>query len=157
MLFQHAHVGHRHAPVNRFAHVVNCQQRYLRSNQGFHFNAGGPYSFNCGGAGDAAGGHVLLKVNCYPCQRQWMAERDQIAGFFGRHDACYAGNAQHIAFFGAAGQNDFQRLAVHHNAALGNRDAVGGWFGGNVYHVGLALGVKVGQKWLEHHAVTEPL
>ena len=38
MLFQQLHVGDRHAPVHRLAHVVNRQQRDGGGAQGFHIS-----------------------------------------------------------------------------------------------------------------------
>ena len=53
-----------------------------------------------------------------------MAQRDQVAGFFSRHDAGNAGNAQHVALFGAARFDQSQRGGQHLNAATGHPDAV---------------------------------
>ena len=39
MLFQHAHVGHDHAPVDGLAHVINRQQADLHGSERFHFHA----------------------------------------------------------------------------------------------------------------------
>jgi len=39
MFFQHAHVGHDHAPVDGLAHVVDRQQADLHGRQRFHFHA----------------------------------------------------------------------------------------------------------------------
>ena len=74
-----------------------------------------------------------------------MAKRDQVAGFFGALDAGNAGNAQHIAFFGIARLNDGQRRGQHVDAPASHCNPVGAGFAGNVHHVSLALGVKMGK------------
>jgi hypothetical protein len=74
-----------------------------------------------------------------------VAQRDEVAGFLGGHDAGDAGDAQHVAFFGVAGFDEGQGGGQHFDAAAGDGDAVRGGLGGHVHHVGLALGVKVGE------------
>jgi hypothetical protein len=36
MLFQQMHIGHRHATVHGFAHIVNSQQGHLHGGEGFN-------------------------------------------------------------------------------------------------------------------------
>ena len=74
-----------------------------------------------------------------------MAEGDEVAGLFGGHDGGDAGDAQHVAFFGSAVLYDRQGLGLHGNAAFGDCHAVGGGFAAYVDHMGLALGVEVGE------------
>ena len=50
MLLQHPHVGHGHATVHGFAHVVDGEQGDLHGGQGFHFYAGLADGFYRGGA-----------------------------------------------------------------------------------------------------------
>ncbi len=50
MLFQQMHIGHRHATVHRFAHVIDGQQGHLHRGEGFHLYAGLTHRFDSGGA-----------------------------------------------------------------------------------------------------------
>jgi hypothetical protein len=86
-----------------------------------------------------------FKFNSNAGQCQGVAQRDEVAGLLGRHDAGDAGNAQHVALFGGAGFDEGQGGGQHFDAAAGHGHAVGGGLGGHVDHVGLALGVKVGE------------
>ena len=131
MFFQQLHVGNRHAPVNGFAHVVDGEQGDLDGGEGFHFDAGGADGLYRGGAGDAghAGGRVDgagLKLDGDTGQRQRVAQGNEVAGFFGGHDAGDAGNAEHVAFFGGARLNDGQCGGQHFNAAAGNPEGCSG-------------------------------
>jgi hypothetical protein len=54
-------------------------------------------------------------------------------------------NAKYIAFFGSAGGDQRQCLGQHVNAPGGHGLAAGGRFVGDIHHVGLAMGVKMGQ------------
>ena len=54
-----------------------------------------------------------------------MAERDQLMRALGRHDAGDAGGAEHVALLGVALEHEIERLLRHHDAALGDRDALG--------------------------------
>jgi len=81
-----------------------------------------------------------------------MAQGDEFAGFLGRHDGGHAGDAQHVAFFGATAF--YQRTGgwQHVDAACGDGDAPGVGFVGHIDHMGLAGSVKVGKcvhKWSE--------
>jgi predicted Zn-dependent protease len=153
MLLQHPHIGHGHAPVHGFAHVVDREQGDLHGGQGFHFHTGGADGFNRGGTNNSPifaisrRIHCLIsyKVNSNSGQRQRVAQRNQIAGFLRTLNARNPCNTQHIAFFGGARLNQRHGGGQHDDAALGYCYAVGGGFGGHVDHVGLALGVEMGQ------------
>ena len=79
-------------------------------------------------------------------ERQRVAQWDEIAGFFGSHDACQARHAEHIPFFGATAFNQRAGCGQHLDAAAGDCPAPRGGFVGNVHHVRLALGVKMGER-----------
>jgi hypothetical protein len=70
---------------------------------------------------------------------------DQVGGALGALDGGDAGNADHVALLVVAGQDARQGGGLHHDAAFGAGDAAGFGFGGDVHHVGLALGVEVGE------------
>jgi hypothetical protein len=74
-----------------------------------------------------------------------VAQRYELARLLRRHDPRNARDAQHVAFFGGARLDQCQGGGQHFNAAGGHRDAVGGGLGAHVHHVGLALGVEVGE------------
>ena len=74
-----------------------------------------------------------------------MAQGDEVAGLFGGHDGGDAGDAQHVAFFGGAVLHNGQGLGLHGDAAFGDGYAVGGGFAAYVDHMGLTLGVEVGE------------
>ncbi len=154
MLLQQLHIGDSHTPVDGFAHVVDGQQGELDGGQGFHFNAGLTDGFDRRVADDATGFFVCIELNGDPCQGQRMAEWNEIAGLFGRHDAGDARDPKHVALLGRALQNDGQRGRVHEDAALRHRDPVGGGFGGHVDHMGLALGIKMCQGGGGGHVVS---
>ena len=113
--------------------------------QGFHFDASGAQGFGAGFAHHAGVGVVQLKADRHPGQRQGVAQGDEVAGFFCRHDAGQAGHAQHIAFFGVAMGNQLEGAGQHLYAALGHGHAVGVGLLRHVDHVGLAMGIKVGE------------
>ena len=60
MLFHQLHAVDGHAPVHRFAHVVNGEQSDLYCSQSFHFDAGLAVGFHGGRAADAG----IFKVIC---------------------------------------------------------------------------------------------
>ena len=74
-----------------------------------------------------------------------MAQRNQLAGFLGPLYAGNAGNAQHIALFGVALGDQFQGGRKHLDAAACHCNPVGIGFCGYVHHMGLSVGVEVGE------------
>ncbi len=150
MLFQHAHAVHDHGFIRSLAHVVNGQQPHLHGRQCFHFHAGLALGLHGGGAADGVGIGLQGKVHGHAGQCQRMAQGDEVAGFFRGHDGGNAGHAQHVALFGAAALHQGQGGGLHGDAALGHGNAGGAGFGTNVHHMGLALGVKVGEGGMRH-------
>src|SRR2546425_7116116 len=74
-----------------------------------------------------------------------MAQRNEVTGLLGSHDAGDARNAQYVTLLGGAALDDGQGGGLHDDAAFGDRDAVGCGLGADVDHVGLALGVEMGK------------
>ena len=91
----------------------------------------------------AVRGFVNRKFDGHPCQREGVAEWNQVAGFLGRLNARNACNSQHVALLGGAALNQRQRGRQHDDAAGGDAHATGVRFVRHVHHVGLALRVKV--------------
>ena len=150
MLFQQLHVGDDHAAVYRFAHVVDGEQGHLHGGEGFHFHTSLAIDLGGGGAGHAAGGGLHFKIHGHTGQGDRVAQGDQVTGFLGSLDACDAGDAQHIPFLGGAGRDQFQCGRQHVDLAPGHRHTARGGFVSHVDHVGLALGIKMGQDSLAH-------
>ncbi len=145
MLFQQRDAVHGHATVHRFAHVINREQGDLHGGEGLHLDAGLADGFCRRGADHRVVGGQHLKLNRHTGQADRVAQRDQVAGFFGTLDASDAGDAQHVAFFGGARLDQCQRGGQHLNAASRHRNAARAGFAAHVHHVGLALGVEMGQ------------
>src|SRR3954447_11128797 len=51
-----------------------------------------------------------------------MAERDQLRGALGSHDARDAGGAEHVALLGVAGHDQVKRRPGHDNASFRDRE-----------------------------------
>ena len=142
MLFHHAHIVDGHAPVPGLAHVVDGEQGHLHGGEGFHLYAGGADGFHRCSTKYARSARLSCasssKFDSNAGQRQRVAQRDEVAGFLGGHDAGDAGNAQHIAFFGVAGFDEGQGGGQHFDAAAGDGDAVRG------NHSAMGLGLPWG-------------
>jgi hypothetical protein len=145
MLFYDADIGHHHAPVDRLAHVVNGQEADLHGSERLHLDPGLAHGFHLRRAVHAVLRLIGLEIDGHARERQRMAQRHQVAGALGAHDGGDAGDAQHVAFPGAAGGDDGQRFRPHPDRAARYRDPVRGRLGGHVHHVGLADGVEMGQ------------
>ena len=141
--FQQLDIGDRHAPIHRLAHVIDGQQGDLDGGERFHFNSGRTH-----GLCARLAHHALvadLKVDSHSGQRDGMTQRDQVGGSFAGHDACDARDAEHIPFFVTSGLDQRQRGGFHVDAPRGARDPRRRRFLTNVHHVGLSLGIKMGQ------------
>ena len=139
-----------HALVHSFAHVVDGQQGCGNAGQGFHLHAGDAAGFD-----RAAGFHGLLfgqqfKIHAYLGQRQGMAQRDQLAGAFGGHNAGDAGHAQHVALFHRAALHGGKGFGVHGKDAPGRSLPGGDRFAAHIHHHGISGGIKMGQIIFTH-------
>ena len=145
MLFQHAHIRHDHAPVDGLAHVVDGQQADLHGGQRFHFHARLARRIDLGAAVHAVGGFVDVEVNRDARERQRVAQGNQIAGALGAHDGGDAGDAQHVAFFCVAGNDQGQGGRLHADAAGGHGAAARIVLAAHIDHMGLARSIEMGQ------------
>jgi len=74
-----------------------------------------------------------------------VAQGNPVGGALGALDASDAGHAQHIALAGLTRLDAPQRLGLHADAATRHAHPHGGRLGRHINHVGLALGIKVGE------------
>ena len=134
-----------HPLIHGLAHIVDGQQRGGNTGQGLHLNAG-----DAAGLDGAAGLHrpalrQQFELDLHLGQRQRMAQRDQLAGALGGHDASHAGYAQHIAFLHRAVLHGGKGVFVHGNDAVGRGLAGGDRLAAHVHHHRIALGIEMGQ------------
>ena len=144
-LLHQPHPADRHCAVDRLAHVVDREQGDAAGGQGFHLHTRLTGALGGRAAQHAAGRFVHLELDRHPRERDRVAQRDQVAGLLGALDAGNAGNAQHVALLGRSALDQRQCRRQHLNPAFGDRDPVGAGLGRNIDHVGLALGVEMGQ------------
>ncbi len=74
-----------------------------------------------------------------------MAERDQVRGALARLDGRYARHPQHVAFLRVALADHRQGGRLHDDASGGAGAALGVRLAADVDHVGLAVGVEMGE------------
>ena len=81
----HADIRDMHAPINGFAHIINCERGYRDGTQRFHLNTGLPFklarSFNINGVP----GWICNEVHFNRRQSQRMTKRNQIRCLFSAH------------------------------------------------------------------------
>ena len=82
-----------------------------------------------------------------------MAQRDELAGALGGHDAGNAGHAQHIAFFHGAALHGGECLGIHGDDAVGGGLPEGDGLLAHIHHHGVAGGIKVGQISFSHDRI----
>ena len=143
--FQQAHVVDDHAAIDRFAHIVNGQQRDLHTGERLHFDPGLARGFCGDGTFDGIVVGIDVELDGDVSKRQWVTHRYQLRGSLGRHDTGNAGDAEHITLLVPALLNQFQRLGLHDDAAAGNRAARARSLVGNIDHMGFAGLIEVCQ------------
>jgi hypothetical protein len=74
-----------------------------------------------------------------------MTQWNQITGLLGGLNTSNTRNAKYIAFFSRTAFNQFPSCRLHMNRARSHSYAVGMGFVCDIDHMGLALGVKVGE------------
>ena len=137
---------HAHPAIDRLAHVVNGEQADVHRGQRFHLDPGTADCFRGDGAADGAFRLVELELHRHAGERDRVAERDQLAGALGGLDRGDARDAEHVALLRAAGFHHREGVGEHHDAAGGDRHAAAFGLCADVDHVGLAVGVEVGQR-----------
>lgn len=133
-----------HGSIDGFEHIDDGQRGDGHGGEGFHFDAG-LGGDGCGGGDADAVGFDDLKIDGGLIQAQGMAEGNQLAGFFGGHDAGDSGGVEHLAFGGVACGEDLQSLRLHDDEAFGSGLAQGGLLGGNIDHAGGAGVIDMGE------------
>lgn len=143
-LLEEANAFHGHAAVDGLAHVVDGEQAHLHSGEGFHLDAGAADGFGGDGAAD---GVIALdgEVGGDAGQGDRVTQGDQVGGALGALDRGDPGDADHVALLVVAGKNAGEGGRLHHDPALGTGDPARLGFGRDIHHVGLALGVEMGE------------
>ena len=93
-LFEEAHGPDHHRPIDGLEHVVERQRGHAHCRQRFHLDPGAVGAAHR--RRDADLGLADLEVDVDPRKRQLMAQRDQVAGVFGRQDACHPRGGERI-------------------------------------------------------------
>ena len=75
-----------------------------------------------------------------------MAERNELGGLLGRHDAGDPRRADDVALLGVAGKDRGQRRRGHAHPSLGDRDPVRRRLVRHVDHPRFAVGANMGQR-----------
>ena len=130
-----------------FGHVVHRERGHGYGGERFHFHAG--FVGHAAGGADVerAGGIIVGEFKRDFVQRQWVAERDEVGGLFGGHDAGNLRGGSNRAFARLAAALAQRGIDVRRegNARAGNGFAAAGAFVANVHHVCVAVAVKMGE------------
>jgi hypothetical protein len=89
--------------------------------------------------------NVHIKRKRHTRQRKRVTQWNQITGLLGSLNTSNTRNAKYIAFFSCTAFNQFPSCRLHMNRTRGNSHAMGMGFVSDIDHMGLALGVKVGE------------
>ena len=92
----------RHGFLDRLHHVIDRQAGDRHGGQRLHLDPGLAAGLDGGLDDHPRQGRIGRQVKRHLGHRQGVAQRDQIGGFLGRHDARQPRHAQHIALLGAA-------------------------------------------------------
>jgi hypothetical protein len=127
------------ALVERFGHVVDGERGDRGGGERLHLDTSLRGS---GGGGDdahAAGFHGDLDIGMR--EGQGMAERNQLGGLLGGHDAGDAGDFERIAF--GIGGKGVENGAAHADEGVGASRAGGDGLAADIDHAGLSGGIVV--------------
>ena len=149
-LFHQMDLAQLHALIHGLAHIIDGQQRGGNAGQRFHLHAGHTTGFY-----GAQGFYRLpfgqqTELDARLGQGQRVAQRDQLTGALGGHDACNARHTQHIALFHGAALHGGKGLGVHGNNAVGSGFPGGDGLCAHVHHHGVAGGIKMCQIIFTH-------
>ena len=140
------HLFDAHAPVDRLGHVVDREAGDGDGGQRLHLDAGRPDASRLGPHGEAGQGVVGRDVDQNLAQAQRMAERNEVGGLLGRHDAGDSRRPDHVALLGVAGHDRRQGRSGHAHLSLGDRDPARRFLVRNVDHPRFAPGADMGER-----------
>ena len=142
---EQAHAAHLHGGIQGLGHVVDGQQTHLHSGEGLHFHTRPGMGVDRGlhPQGRLVGHGADLHL--HPVDGQGVTEGDQLPGAFGGLDGGNAGHGQHVPLGHLSRGNPLQHLGSHTNPPLRQGLAVGGWALHHGDHVGLPLGIEMGE------------
>jgi hypothetical protein len=130
-------LGDAHLLINRFAHVVNREQRDGYTGERFHFHAG--LRDRSRSASDF--GRVARRddVDLHLADRQDVTKRNKLCGLFGGLDSGDSRGGKHIPFRDLILGNKIERFALKLDLPLGDRSADAQRFGGDIDHLRAAI------------------
>ena len=134
-----------HAAIDGLGHVIDCQAGQRNGSQRFHLDAGLPLNPRQGTDAQSWKGLIRLNFDGNFCQKQRVAERDQLMGALGSHDAGNARRAENITLFGIAFQNGSKGLRLHDYRPLRNGAPLRFILVADIDHVGFAGCTKMGE------------
>src|SRR6478609_4144347 len=125
-------------------HCGDAQRSHGRRCQGLHFHSGDAPCLDGGADGD--GVQAKVEIDRHLGQRERMAQRNQVRGLLGGHDACHARNGQGIPLGEAAGAQEPHHLLCGPDRSGGRGLAGCFCLGGNIHHLGAAVLAQVRQR-----------
>ena len=145
MLLHHSDIGHHHAAVDGFTHIVNRQQTDLYSGERFHLDTSFPMSLDLRVTHDAGIGFIHSELNRYTGEGERVAKGNQVAGALCRHDRCDAGNAEYVAFFSGTVHYHAEGGRFHADNPARNRYPMRFSLGADIDHMRLSALIEVSQ------------
>ena len=133
--------------AERLAHIVDGERGDAGGGQCFHFHAGFVGDAAGGADVERAGGVIVGKIERDFVQRQWVAERNQVGGLLGGHDARDLrgrGNGTLARLAAACTQRGID-VRRETDAGCGRGFAAGGGFVADIDHMRVAVVVKMGE------------
>src|SRR6476646_7919482 len=94
---------------------------------------------------NAVPGFGDFEVDLAMREREWMAKRDQFAGFLGSQDAGQARSREDVTFGDGLRLDECHGGFLKANFASCDRFAVQYGFGGDIDHAGFTAGIDVGE------------
>ncbi len=134
VLFEQAHGRDLDAAVDGLAHVVDRERGDRGGDERLHLDPGAPDQAHLGRQVQAGQRLVGLDLDARERQRERVAERDELVGALGGHDAGEAGRGHDVALRDGSVADDGERRRRHDHARLGARDALGLGLAGDVDH-----------------------
>ena len=134
-----------HLFVHGFAHIVNGERGNGNGGERFHLDAGSRGDFGGSSDDDAIAFGWNGEFHYAMSDGQRVAERNEIAGFFGGHDASEAGGGEDVTLGDFVAFDEVERGGLEMNLATGDGLTELNGFAGNIDHGGFAGGGEMGE------------
>jgi len=142
------HLTEAHAPIDRFAHIVDRESGHRGGSQCFHFHTGRSGCLGCRRDRDRAAAFSIrlrffFEGDIHTREENGMTHGDKVRGLFCPHDPGHLSDRQDVTFCNFAAPDLFESFRLEKNLRLRRCNPLGRILRADIDHPGATRFVEV--------------